>query len=237
MRVPLRGLHLLEAPLVLLDHRRLVWNHDVGVDRNGKVEAHKIAQDPRKSCIGQILQSDERVQKPTESDVRLFLVLDVCIDDLLPCAATLERGLRPAQGDSVEYQRIQRTLHLKEDLCVGQPPHSHSRGSQRLLDAGEDGPEFRQNIIVFPRCSLDTSIRRQAEAIDVEALAYRLAEGGAWKLVMNCGIPVEVGMQERPQIVAFQLLLLPGVHPYAIERQERRILIPELLLVPLTQIA
>src|SRR5450432_1983787 len=237
MRVPLRGLHLLETPLILLDHRRLVRNHDVRVDRNGKVESHKIAQDPRKSGVGQILQSDERVQEPTDSDVRLFLVLNVCIDDLLPCAAMLERGLRPAQGDSVEYQRIQRTLHLKEDLCVGQPPYSHSCGSQRLLDAGKDGPKLRQNIIVFPRCSLDTSIRRQAEAIEAEALGYRLAEGGAWKFVMNCGIPVEVGMQKRPQVVAFLLLLPPRVHPYAIERQERRILIPELLLVPLPQIA
>src|SRR5664279_2353073 len=98
MRVPLRGLHLLEAPLILLDHRRLVRNHDVGVDRNRKVEAHKIAQYPRKGGIGQILQSDERVQKTTDSDVRLFLVLNVCIDDLLPCAAMLERGLRPAKG-------------------------------------------------------------------------------------------------------------------------------------------
>src|SRR5258707_9537199 len=148
MRVPLRSLHLFEAPFVLLDHRCLVRNHDVGVDRNGKVEAHKVAQYPWKSGIGQILQRDERVQKTTDSDVRLFLVLNVCIDDLLPCAAMLERGLRPAKGDSVEYQRIQRTLHLKEDLCVGQPPYSHSCGSQRLLDAGEDGPKLRQNIIV-----------------------------------------------------------------------------------------
>src|SRR6266446_8006784 len=237
MRVPLRGLHLLEAPLVLLDHRSLVRNHDVGVDRNGKVEAHKIAQYPRKSGIGQILQSYERVQKTTDSDVRLFLVLNVCIDDLLPCAAMLERELRPAKGDSVEHQRIQRSLHFEEDLCVCQPPYSHSCRSQRLFDTGEDGPELRQNIIVFPRCSLDASIRRQAEAIEVEALRYRLAEGGARKLVMNCGIPVEVAMQKRPQIVAFLLLFPPGVHPYAIERQERRILIPELLLVPLPQIA
>jgi hypothetical protein len=66
---------------------------------------------------------------------------------------------------------------------------------------------------VFPRCSLDTSIRRQAKAIEAEALGYRLAESGAWKFVMNRGIPVEVGMQKRPQVVAFLLLLPPGVHP------------------------
>src|SRR6266436_5339061 len=178
-----------------------------------------------------------KVQKTTDSDVRLFLVLNVCIDDLLPCAAMLERGFGPAKGDSVEHQRIQRSLHLEEDLCVCHPPRSHSCRSQRLLDTGEDGPELRQNIIVFPRCSLDASIRRQAEAIEVEALRYRLAEGGARKLVMNCRIPVEVGMQKRPQIVAFLLLLPPSVHPYAIECQERRILIPELLLVSLPQIA
>ena len=90
---------------------------------------------------------------------------------------------------------------------------------------------------MLPRRSLDTSIRRQAKGIEAEALRHCLAEGRAWKFVMNCRIPVEVGMQKRPQIVAFLLLLPPGVHPDAIERQERRILIPELLLVPLPQIA
>ncbi len=83
-------------------------------------------------------------------------------------------------------------------LCVSPPPHSHSCRSQRLLDTGEDGPKLRQNIIVFPRCSLDASVRRQAQGIEVEALRYRLAEGGAGKFVMNCWIPVEVGMQKRP---------------------------------------
>src|ERR1019366_9343054 len=159
------------------------------------------------------------------------------IDNLLPCGAMLERGLRPTKGDSVQHQRIQRTLHLEEDLCVCQPPHSHSCRSQRLLDTGEDGPKLRQNIIVFPRCSLDASIRRQAQGIEVEALRYRLAEGGARKFVMNCWIPVEVGMQKRPQIVAFLLLLPPSVNSHPIKGQERRILIPKLLLVPLPQIA
>ena len=218
MRVPLRGLHLFQATFILLDHRRLVRNHDVGVDRDRKVEAHKITKDPRKGCIRKILQGDERVQQAADADVRLFFVFDIRIDNLLPCAAMLERGLRPAKGDSVEHQRIQRSLHFEEDLCVCQPPYSHSCRSQRLFDTGEDGPELRQNFIVFPRCSLDASIRRQAEAIEVESLRYRLAEGCARKLVMNCGIPVEVAMQKRPQIVAFLLLLPPGVHPYAIER-------------------
>jgi hypothetical protein len=83
---------------------------------------------------------------------------------------------------------------------------------------------------------LDASVRGHAKAIEAEALRYRLAEGRARKLVMNCGIPEEVGMQKRAQIVAFLLLLPPGVHPHSIESQERRILIPELLLVPLSQI-
>src|SRR5712691_6400655 len=110
MRVPLRGLHLFEAPLVLLDHRRLVRNHDIGVDGNGKVETHKIAQYPRQSGVGQVLQGDERVQKTTNSDVRLFLVLNVGVDDLLPCAARLERGLRSAKWNTIGQQWIQRTL-------------------------------------------------------------------------------------------------------------------------------
>ena len=55
--------------------------------------------------------------------------------------------------------------------------------------------------------------------------------------MMNGRIPVEVRMQKRPQIIAILLLLPPGAHSRAIKSQECWILVPELLLVPLPQIA
>ena len=61
---------------------------------------------------------------------------------------------------------------------------------------------------MLPRCSLDALVRRQAEAIQAEALRYCLAETRARQFVMNRGIPVKVGMEKRPQVVSFLLLFL-----------------------------
>src|ERR1035438_384437 len=51
------------------------------------------------------------------------------------------------------------------------------------------------------------------------------------------GVPVKVGMQYRAQVEAVLLSCAPRIEPRAIESQQRRILVPELLFVVVQKVS
>src|SRR5579859_3659254 len=148
VRVTLRRLHLPEPALVRLEHLDLVRDRYLCVHDNGKIKRGKLAQQTGKGRVGKFLQTDYRIQQPSDVQVRVRLV-ETQISQLLSGTAILKKILSGGVRPSVRLQRIERPLGFEEQLLLVQPVRSELRRLHRGLDPNQQGLELRHQALVF----------------------------------------------------------------------------------------
>jgi hypothetical protein len=125
----LRRRHFSQPALVLLHGLCLVRENNLCGDYNWEVDDDKFPQHTRKCRIGQVLQTDERIQQTPDFQVVIKLVLDVDVRYLASRAFVENRGFRTSIGRPVVSEGMERSLDFEEEIIAR---HSRQRHAGRL---------------------------------------------------------------------------------------------------------
>src|SRR5579859_1995060 len=129
VNVFLRGRHFSQPALVLLHRLCLVRKNNLRGDHNREVDDDEFPQYSGEGGVGQVFQTNERIEEPADFQVLIEFVLDVYVRYLASRALVKDRGFWRPVRDTIIPERIERPLDFEEEVI---PRHSRERHAGRL---------------------------------------------------------------------------------------------------------